>query len=143
MAAAKKTAKTSNRSPKSAQSKSAKPARSKSTANTTSDHEEIRKWAEERQGAPACVRGTGKRGDVGMLRIDFPGGRGAQDKLQKISWDEWFQKFDERGLALLYQSQTASGRSSRFNKLVSRETAEAAGSRSGGRKTRTAGSSSE
>ena len=133
MAAAKKTAKTSR--------PNAKPARSKSTAKATFDHEEIRRWAEERQGVPACVRGTGNRGDVGLLRIDFPGGRGSREKLQEISWDDWFQKFDERGLALLYQSQTASGRSSRFNKLVSRETASAAGARGGARKTRTAGSS--
>jgi hypothetical protein len=97
--------------------------RSRSTSNVTLDHNEIRRWAEERQGEPACVRGTGSRGDIGMLRIDFPSaGRAAsQQKLQKISWDEWFSKFDERGLAFLHQDQTATGRTSRFNKLVNRE----------------------
>jgi hypothetical protein len=96
------------------------------------DHEEIQRWAEARNGSPACVRGTGKKGDVGMIRIDFPGG--AERSLQKISWDEWFEKFDERNLALIAQDKTASGRVSRFNKLVDRETA------SGGRpKTRAAG----
>lgn len=87
----------------------------------TTDHEEIRKWAEQRGGAPACVRGTGGRGDTGMIRIDFPDG--PEPSLQQISWDEWFQKFDANELALLYQDKTADGRQSRFNKLVSRESA--------------------
>ena len=69
---------------------------------------------------PARVRGTGKRGDVGMIRIDFP--TGPEPSLQKISWDEWFKKFDENNLALVYQEKTAGGQQSRFNKLVSRDT---------------------
>jgi hypothetical protein len=70
----------------------------------------------------ACVRGTGDRGDVGMIRIDFP--TGPEPSLQEISWDEWFEKFDENNLALVYQEKTAGGQQSRFNKLVSRDTVE-------------------
>src|SRR5207253_1731671 len=92
-------------------------------AKVTTDHDEIRQWAEERGAEPSCVRGTGGEGDVGMLRLDFPGYTG-EDTLEHISWDEWFEKFDERGLALLHQDQTASGEKSNFNKIVSRETAE-------------------
>jgi hypothetical protein len=92
-------------------------------AKTTTDHEEIRRWAESRGGRPSCVRGTGGGGDVGMLRLDFPGYEG-EESLEEISWDDWFDKFDERGLALIYQERTAGGAESRFNKLVSRETAE-------------------
>jgi ferritin-like metal-binding protein YciE len=92
------------------------------SAHPITDHEEIRQWAEERGGAPSCVRGTGDRGDIGMLRLDFPGYTGA-DSLQSISWDDWFEKFDERGLALLVQDRTGRGQKSNFNKLVSRETA--------------------
>jgi hypothetical protein len=87
------------------------------------DHEEIRQWAEERGATPSCVRGTGGKGDTGMIRLDFPGYSGAQS-LQKISWDDWFQKFDENNLALIVQDSTARGQKSNFNKLVSRETAE-------------------
>jgi len=36
------------------------------------------------------------------------------------SWDEFFDKFDEAGLALVYQEETSDGQPSRFNKLVSR-----------------------
>ncbi len=98
-------------------------AKSGRAARTTTDHDEIRAWAEQRNGQPACVRGTGGRGDIGMLRLDFPGGK--DQKLQKISWEDWFAKFDEQGLAFLHQDKTANGRTSRFNKLVNREEAAA------------------
>jgi hypothetical protein len=97
----------------------------KHTSQVTTDHEEIQRWAEERGAKPACVRGTGGKGDIGILRLDFPGYTG-EDKLEHIEWNEWFEKFDERGLSLLYQEETAAGERSNFNKLVSRETAEQA-----------------
>ena len=96
-------------------------------SRTLTDHEEIRSWAEERGAQPACVRGTGGNADTGMIRLDFPGYSG-EESLQPISWDDWFEKFDERNLSLLVQDKTAKGQKSNFNKLVSRETAMAAGS---------------
>jgi hypothetical protein len=90
-----------------------------SDTRTTTDHDEVRRWVEEREGKPASVRGT-ERGDAaGVLRIDFPGGAG-EDELEHISWDEWFEKFDDKGLAFLYQERKASGEGSTFFKLVSR-----------------------
>lgn len=86
------------------------------------DHDEIQQWAEERDAVPSCVRGTGEKGDIGMLRLNFPGYSG-EESLEEISWDDWLEKFDERGLALLVQDTTAGGEKSNFNKLVSRETA--------------------
>ncbi|HLH09536.1 MAG TPA: hypothetical protein VKW78_20020 [Terriglobales bacterium] len=95
-------------------------------SRVSTDHDEIRKWAEDRGAEPACVRGTGEEGDIGMLRLEFPGAPGARDQsLQPISWDDWFQKFDERGLALLFQEETARGQQSNFNKIIARGTAEA------------------
>jgi hypothetical protein len=41
--------------------------------------------------------------------------------LQDISWDEWFRKFEEQRLALVYQEKTDTGADSNFNKLVSRD----------------------
>jgi ferritin-like metal-binding protein YciE len=90
------------------------------SSHTLTDREEIRQWAEDRGAQPSCVRGTGGKGDIGMLRLDFPGYSG-EDSLEPIEWDEWFDKFDERGLALLVQEKTAGGQKSNFNKLVSRE----------------------
>src|SRR5437762_8720146 len=96
----------------------------KTGSKTITDHDEIREWAEERGANPACVRETGGQGDIGMLRLEFPDQPGANDeKLEPIEWDEFFDKFDERNLALLVQNTTASGEMSNFNKLVSRETA--------------------
>lgn len=97
------------------------------SAAPLTDHEQIQQWAEERGGTPSCVRGTGGKGDIGMLRIDFPGYSG-EDSLEPISWDDWFEKFDERGLALIVQEKTGRGQKSNFNKLVNREP--------GGRKTK-------
>ncbi len=90
----------------------------------TTDHDFIRRWAEERGGKPAEVLGTGRGDDVGMIRIDFPGYSGA-GKLAEISWDDWFRKFDESGLALVYEDETSGGQRSNFNKLIGRETMEA------------------
>jgi hypothetical protein len=64
----------------------------KSKTTTTKDHEEIRRWVEEHDGTSATVGGDGD--EVAVLRIDFPGGAGS-DRLRQISWDEWFDKFDE------------------------------------------------
>jgi hypothetical protein len=57
-----------------------------------------------------------------MIRLDFPGFSG-EGSLEEISWDDFFSKFDEQGLALLYQEKTARGQKSNFNKLIARETA--------------------
>ena len=83
------------------------------------DHEEIRQWAEARGGVPARVKGTGGEDDVGMIRIDFPGYSG-EGSLERISWEEWFEKFEERELALVVENQPPEGDKARFNKLVSR-----------------------
>lgn len=113
-------------------------ARTAQSARSLTDHEQIREWAEERGARPACVRGTGGGEDVGMIRLDFPGYSGA-DSLQSVSWDAWFQKFDESNLALLVQDETARGQQSNFNKLVSRDTAEERGEMEGDRSKRTRG----
>ncbi|MFB3815254.1 MAG: hypothetical protein ACE14L_14195 [Terriglobales bacterium] len=96
---------------------------SRKRTRALTDHDEIRRWAEERGARPACVRRTGGGEDVGMIRLDFPG-FGGEESLEHISWDEWFRKFDESNLALLVQDTTARGEKSNFNKLVGRETAE-------------------
>ena len=93
-----------------------------SQSTTTTDHDEIRRWAEEREGQPASVKGTGGGDDPGILRIDLPGGAG-EESLEHISWDEWFEKFEQQGLAAVLQEQKADGEPSTFVKLVSRDSA--------------------
>jgi hypothetical protein len=88
-------------------------ATAESEAKVTTDHEEIRKWVEERGGLPARVKGTG------VLRIDYPGFSG-EDTLEPITWDEFFKAFEENNLAFLYQEETKDGSESRFSKLIDR-----------------------
>ncbi len=91
------------------------------TSEALTDHDRIRQWAESRNARPACVKGTGSQSDVGMIRLDFPGYSG--ESLQEISWDEWFEQFEENNLALVVQEKTADGEKSNFNKLVNRDSA--------------------
>ena len=85
-----------------------------SEAESTTDHEVIRNWVEARDGHPARVRDTG---DGGVLRIDFDP---PDEGLEPISWEEFFDIFDQRGLAFLHQDLTQDGQTSRFNKFVDR-----------------------
>ncbi len=85
----------------------------------TTDHKTIREWVEKRGGFPAMVKGTGGKDDAGILRIDFPGYD--DSSLERLSWDEFFEKFDSKKLAFLYQDETSAGEESRFSKFVNRD----------------------
>ncbi len=91
-----------------------------SEQHITTDHDEIRHWVEERGGHPAQVASTGSKGSPGILRIDFPG-YGEEDRLDALSWDDFFRKFEEKHLAFLYQEKTSDGSPSRFSKFVTRK----------------------
>ncbi len=102
------------------------------TSKVTTDHEEIRRWAEERDATPAAaIRGESDDG-AGIIRLDVPGDNGG-GQTEELGWDEWFNKLDKHKLALLYQEHTAGGENSNFNQIVSRKTAEEAHSAVGGK----------
>lgn len=82
----------------------------------TTNHDVIRRWAEERNGIPATVEGTKQRETLAVLRFDFPLG-GTDGRLRHVSWDEWFNAFDRRGLNFIYQEQMTNGRQSNFFRL--------------------------
>lgn len=69
--------------------------------NTTTDHALVRKLMDEEGGYPAHVEGSEGQGDQGLLRIgsrtDDP-----DDSLKEISWDEFFEEFEEKELMLAY-----------------------------------------
>lgn len=90
------------------------------SSKTTTDHKEIQKYVEERDGKPARVKGTEGKDGSGVLRIDFPTGAG-EDKLEHLSWDDFFKIFDDSKLAMIYQEETKDGKESRFVKFVSRD----------------------
>lgn len=83
---------------------------------STADHEVIRRFAEDRGGKPAIVAGTG------IIRLNFPGF--AEENLEDISWEDWFEEFENNNLALVYQEKTSEGEESNFNKLVDRSSIE-------------------
>jgi hypothetical protein len=88
-------------------------------AETTTNHDEIRTWAERHGGQPAAVKATHRGDDVGIVRIMFPKAPHSEhDALEPISWEQFFDEFDDRDLALLYEPE------SNFNKLIGRDTAE-------------------
>jgi hypothetical protein len=98
-------------------------AASSAESKTTTNHDEIRKWVEERGGEPARVKGTDDGDSPGVLRIDYPGFSG-EGTLEAITWEEFFEAFDENNLAFLYQEQTKDGEISRFSKLIDRDSTE-------------------
>ena len=107
----------------------------------TKDHEEIQRWAESRGAIPSEVASTHSDSEAGILRFQFPKAKNRNDSaLRQISWEEFFEKFDENGLTLVYQEKTASGRKSNFNKLVHAE--DVSSSASSKRKTSRASESS-
>jgi len=81
-----------------------------SSAEPVTDHDEIRRWAEQHGGRPAKVETDG---EGGILRLDFAE---KDDNLTEISWEEFFEIFEDNDLALLIQPEGQS----RFNKFVSR-----------------------
>ena len=90
-------------------------------SKTTTDHDEIRTWAQERGAVPAAVESTGDQPDhepdAGLLRFEFRD----NDSLDEVDWDAFFRTFEDRKLAFLYQEETKDGEPSRFNKFVSRD----------------------
>lgn len=90
-----------------------------SAGETTTDHDVIRRWIEDRNGHPAVVKATEDNGrGGGLLRVDF---RDHGDKLDDIDWDAFFQVFEDSKLAFLHQDKTADGSTSRFNKFIARD----------------------
>lgn len=84
-----------------------------STGQTTTDHDQIKNWAEERDGKPAVVKGTGS-GDSALLRIDF----GEKENLKEISWTEFFKIFEKNNLKFLYSDEESESGKSRFFKFT-------------------------
>ncbi|NJC84605.1 hypothetical protein [Planosporangium mesophilum] len=84
----------------------------------TTNHDVIRRWAEERGAVPATVAGTEhpETGTLGVLTFDFPP-IGDNERLRHVSWDDWFDTFDRRELNFIFQQQLADGRQSNFFRL--------------------------
>ncbi len=89
-----------------------------SKARTLTDHDQIRAWAGARGGRPARVKATAGNDGEGILRFDFGE---KEDELEEISWDKFFEIFEDHRLTLLEQDETSGIDKSRFSKFITRE----------------------
>ena len=90
-------------------------------AEKTVDHQTIKSWVEKRGGRPARVSATARdegHDGGGILRIDF---QEPDESLEEISWEEFFEIFEQNRLAFLHQDTTSGGKTSRFVKFVNRD----------------------
>ncbi|MFU0505213.1 hypothetical protein [Pseudaminobacter sp. NGMCC 1.201702] len=81
------------------------------------DHDEIRNWAAARMGAPAIVDMSTEGGTQPLLRLVFDqAAYQDQDQGERpqnaggyelVEWDEWFEIFEKKGLALLVENESA------------------------------------
>jgi hypothetical protein len=69
----------------------------------TDDHDEIKNWANSFGGFPVVADGEGETNEITNLKIYFPGelvsGR-------QISWEEFFDEFDDANLAFRYDTKS-------------------------------------
>lgn len=77
----------------------------------TADHAEIRRWVEEHGGYPGLVEAADGRE---RLAVAF----GSDDE-RRLSWEEFFERFDREALALVYDPD-GNGEALASAKLVSR-----------------------
>ena len=95
----------------------------------TTDHALVRDLVEEYDGYPAHVERT-EGGDSGLLRLAFPDvasdDADPNEDLTELSWDGFFEEFDEERLALVYPEDLGDGAAADFQ-LLDRDRVESAG----------------
>jgi len=86
------------------------PADYRHNAIATRDHDRIRQWATRHQAQPATGEATRSgpatidvRDDGAGIRFNFPG----FGRFRPITWDEWFDNFEQYGLTFVYEREVA------------------------------------
>jgi hypothetical protein len=79
----------------------------------TTDKKAIKEWIEERKGWPAVQIKTNGNRKENILWVGFPEAS-THKNLQKITWEEFFEKFDQEQLTFLYQDASLNGEQSQF-----------------------------
>ena len=76
----------------------------------TIDHEEIKKWAKKFKAVPAVIDDEHAGADKVGIRLDFPGDYDEkyldEEDTHDTDWKEFFEVFEESGLAFIYESDT-------------------------------------
>jgi len=71
----------------------------------TSDHKEIRSWANLHHAIPAELLPHNVDGEPALLRLLFAEQVREHKDIRVLSWDEFFIKFDGLGLAFVYDDE--------------------------------------
>jgi len=88
----------------------------------TQDRDTIIQWAERRLAHAARVVGVHEAAvgeadaDVGEIRLGFPG-YASEEALEPMTWDEWFEIFEEEDLTFAYQLTREDGAPSNYYEL--------------------------
>lgn len=89
-------------------------------ARATTDQTKIIKWTEKRGGKPAIVdTKEDARSTDGILKIKFSDSK--NESLSTISWDNFFEIFENNQLEFLFQEATKNGDQSRFFKFIQKK----------------------
>lgn len=88
-----------------------------SQQKTTTNHTEIKNWAQEHNGVPAVIKDTEEGSGAGVLRIHFD--NSDDSNFKQVSWSEFFDTFDKKDLAFLYQDE----KDSTFHKFINKKEA--------------------
>jgi hypothetical protein len=93
------------------------------TWRKTTDHNEILGWVSNHGGQPSAIRT--RDGTLGIVRLQFQHPEQMAPStnappLEPISWDEFFEQFEQRKLALVYENELDDAAAEASAKLVSR-----------------------
>jgi hypothetical protein len=86
----------------------------------TTDPKTIRRWVENRGGAPAIVKTTeGELATKPQLRLHLPNDL-TDPLVEDIDWETFFREFEERGLVFVYEDKGGEGDDSDYYEIVAR-----------------------
>ncbi|QQG43859.1 MAG: hypothetical protein HYW86_03200 [Candidatus Roizmanbacteria bacterium] len=83
----------------------------------TRNHKEIKNWVQDRNGIPTVIKDEEIINEEDRLSFDFLN-NGRNDRLEKITWTDFFRKFDSECLALVYEDKIFKGEESHRFKFI-------------------------
>lgn len=86
----------------------------------TTNHDEIKHWAEDNAGIPVLLPEAQAEGNTSKIYIDFLE-NGRNNEMKRIEWDEFFERFDKGNYALEYEDKIKNGVESRNFKFIKLE----------------------
>jgi hypothetical protein len=93
---------------------------------TTTDHDEIKQWAQRFEGKPQVIESPEAGAEKPALRISFPGEKGEISfgharSIRDSNWTEFFRIFEDLELAIVYLPEPNPNNLADSYKFVSRE----------------------